>query len=426
LNLDLSLPRGIRDVEPEEYELQERIISSFIENARLFGFKIMEPATIEKEAILTAKSGHDILNELYSFEDKAGRKIGLRFDLTVGITRYVCSRKDIPLPQKLASYGYVWRYDEPQHARYRSFKQWDVEIFDRNTVDSDAEVIEFTYRLLKGLGINFSVEIGHRFIPEEFARKNLGIGEYLIGDVLRMLDKTQKKSREEIFDEYLKKGFSTESIDKVLSLSSMKGNPETILESLSSMGIDVKELSSLCDMLRARGVDSFNLNMGIVRGLDYYTGIVFEAFDKKRMDLGAICGGGRYDILPKVFGRNDISATGVAGGIERISLSISGTKEKYQKLVVITFANQEVYSNALRIMKELRDNGIPSETAPMNLTLRKQVEFSSSSGARWVVITGPKDIQQGLVTLRDMHTGEETKVRINELTSRLRLLFSKS
>ncbi len=424
--MELSLPRGVRDIGPDEFSLHEKILSAFSETARLFCFKMMEPSTIETAEVLTAKSGTDILNELYSFKDKAGRDVGLRFDLTVGLTRYVCSRKDLPLPLKLASQGYVWRYDEPQHARYRSFKQWDVEIFDKNTVDSDAEVIEFTYRLLKKLGIDLTIEIGHRGVAEELARKKTGLSKEEVVEALRILDKAQKKRKEELVKEYTQKGFTKEKVEKVLSISELRGGPEDVLGMLSSYEIENKELYTLCDMLKGRGVKMFSLNIGIVRGLDYYTGIVFEVFDKAKKDVGSICGGGRYNILPKIFGREDVSATGVAGGVERIAMSLSQSKEETKRPVLVTYAGEDMYSDALGVLRLLRDLSLPSEIAPLGYTLRKQMDFASSEKARFVVIVGSRDLREGLVTLRDMDTGEEVRVATNKVAEKINQLFSRN
>jgi len=163
------LPRGIRDIEPEEYALQARIQRAFEEVAGLFNFRMMEPAPLEHLSVLRAKSGSDVDKEIYAFKDKGGRDVGLRFDLTVGMTRYVCTRRDLKPPVKLASLAGAWRYDEPQHARDRWFRQWDLEIFGPPSLEADAEVIEATYRLFERLGVKgFSVQIGDRGTVQHF------------------------------------------------------------------------------------------------------------------------------------------------------------------------------------------------------------------------------------------------------------------
>src|SRR3990172_242770 len=147
--MDLSLPRGMRDLQPEDYEALERVRDSFIEVSRIFGFRLMEPSPIELIQTLEAKSGPGVRNEVYYFQDKAGRDVGLRFDLTVGLTRYVVSNRSLPSPIKIGSFSGMWRYDEPQYGRYRWFYQWDAEIFGPKSVEADAEVMDFTSFLLR-------------------------------------------------------------------------------------------------------------------------------------------------------------------------------------------------------------------------------------------------------------------------------------
>src|SRR5271166_5395978 len=206
--MDLSQPRGIRDIEPDEFDLHLKIRRAFEEVARSYNFKLMEPGPLESLSILRAKSGTQVDDEIYAFKDKADRDIGLRFDLTVGMTRNVSSKKGLKPPVKLASYGGVWRYDEPQHARYRWFYQWDVEIFGDPSVDSDAEVMDLSYNLFKRLGLGDVVlHVGDRRVVEEYIGKTLGVpSEEKALEMMRALDKVGKKTEEELLREYEAKG----------------------------------------------------------------------------------------------------------------------------------------------------------------------------------------------------------------------------
>jgi len=206
--MKFQLPRGMRDLEPDDFEILERIRSTFLEVSRLFGFKLMEPSPIELLSTLEAKSGPSISDEIYYFKDKAGRELGLRFDLTVGLTRYVTSRRDLQLPVKLCSFSSMWRYDEPQYGRYRWFYQWDAEIFGSKTVEADAEIIELTNLIFDRLGLkNCFVEIGDRKVVEEYVRREVNTSdEKLILEALRALDKLKKKSVPQIIEEYSSKG----------------------------------------------------------------------------------------------------------------------------------------------------------------------------------------------------------------------------
>src|SRR5580704_9070087 len=194
--MDLSQPRGIRDIEPDEFDLHLKIRRAFEEVARAYNFKLMEPGPLESLSILRAKSGSQVDDQIYAFKDKADRDIGLRFDLTVGMTRNVSSKKGLKPPIKLASYGGVWRYDEPQHARYRWFYQWDVEIFGEPGVEADAEVMDLCNALFTKLELeDFMLEIGDRRVVEEFIRMSLKVSsEEKLVEMMRALDKVQKKT----------------------------------------------------------------------------------------------------------------------------------------------------------------------------------------------------------------------------------------
>src|SRR5579863_9715113 len=216
--MDLSQPRGIRDIEPDEYDLHLKIRRAFEEVARAYNFKLMEPGPLESLSILRAKSGSQVDDQIYAFKDKADRDIGLRFDLTVGMTRNVSSKKGLKPPIKLASYGGVWRYDEPQHARYRWFYQWDVEIFGDQSVEADAEVMDLCYNLFKKVGLqDFSLEVGDRRVVEEYIRQSMGVAsEGGLMEMMRALDKVQKKTEEELVEEYSRKGIGGEALSELL------------------------------------------------------------------------------------------------------------------------------------------------------------------------------------------------------------------
>src|SRR5271155_4434583 len=192
--MDLSQPRGIRDIEPDEFDLHLKIRRTFEEVAHAYNFRLMEPGPLESLSILRAKSGAQVDDQIYAFKDKADRDIGLRFDLTVGMTRNVSSKKGLKPPIKLASYGGVWRYDEPQHARYRWFYQWDIEIFGDPTVDSDAEVMDMSYNLFKKLGLSkVKLHVGDRRVVEEYIKSVLKVtSEEKALEMMRALDKVSK------------------------------------------------------------------------------------------------------------------------------------------------------------------------------------------------------------------------------------------
>jgi histidyl-tRNA synthetase len=420
--LDLSLPRGVDDVEPERYALQAKVRASFEEVCRLYNFQVMEPASLEHLSTLRAKSGEEIDKEIYAFKDKGGRDIGLRFDLTVGITRYVCSRKDLRLPAKLAAFGGIWRYDEPQYGRYRWSHQWDLEIFGPPSIESDAEVIDASSSILNRAGIpEITVKVGDRRVVEDFIRKSIGISEKpRLVELMRALDKVEKKSAKELRAEYAGKGFKEKEVDALLEFGQLRGSPDDVLARASELKLEsVGELQSLADMLDSRGLKNVEYNMSIVRGIDYYTGIVFEASDNRNPRLGSLFGGGRYDALPKLFGRQDLSATGAAGGVERMAMSLSTQTSPPRNLAYVAVAGNEVSAEAQRAVRRIRDTGIPCESPLQQRSLSKQLEDASRLGATWTVILGEKERKAGRVTLRDMRSGEEELIPLDEAIRRM-------
>ena len=394
---------------------------AFEEVAGLFNFRMMEPASLEHLAILRAKSGTDVDKEIYAFKDKGGREVGLRFELTVGMTRYVCARRDLRPPVKLASLAGVWRYDEPQHARYRWFRQWDLEIFGPPSLEADAEVVEASYRLFQRLGLkSFSVQIGDRGTVQRFINKVLGIKESdRAVEMMRALDKVQKKTLPDLKDEYAEKGFKPEDVNRLFEFGSISGPPGKVLSRLGESKVESPALEAIADIMKGRGVE-VEFNLGVVRGIDYYSGVVFEVVDNAHPDLGSLAGGGRYDLLPGVFGRPDLSATGAAGGMERIALTLSRDTVRPSPLVYVVVAGKKAQDESYRVLRELRANGVPAESALQERALAKQLEDASRRGASWVIILGEKEVQAGKVTLRDMTSRTEELIPFATAIGRLK------
>jgi histidyl-tRNA synthetase len=420
--MDVSLPRGIRDIEPEEFQLHAAVRGAFEDVARIYNFRVMEPASLEHLATLRAKSGEGVDKEIYAFKDKGGRDIGLRFDLTVGITRYVCSRKDLRLPAKIASFGGMWRYDEPQYGRYRWSHQWDLEIFGPPSVDSDAEIIDASGAILKRIGLERTViRVGDRRVVESFIRGQVGVkDEAKVVELMRALDKVEKKTRAELEQEYKGKGFEADELGRVLDFGELRGRPEEVLRKAAEMRVGgTEDLARLLDLLNSRGVRNVEFNMRIVRGIDYYTGIVFEVADAANPKLGSLAGGGRYDALPRIFGRPDLSATGAAGGVEREAMSMGREYRSRGIVAFVAYATPDVYGEATRLVAGLREKGVPSDASPPGRTLGKQLEDASSMGARWALVLGKREVSAGTVTLRDMDSRKEETVTRAEALKRV-------
>ena len=202
----LSLPRGMRDMDADDLSNINYIRNRFMRTAKLFNFKILEPSPLEMLSTLEAKGGPTISKEIYNFQDKGGREIALRFDLTVGLTRYISQRREMKLPNKAAAFGGVWRYDEPQAGRYRYFYQWDVELYDTYNLEHEAEVIQLAASFFENLGLKVTIDISHRELLEQYMKQELGVSDpQLVFDVFRAMDKVQKKGRESVYNEYANK-----------------------------------------------------------------------------------------------------------------------------------------------------------------------------------------------------------------------------
>jgi len=407
----------MKDFDKDEMIKIEYVREVFLETAKTFGFNLMEPSPIELLSVLEAKSGPSIRDEIYQFKDKGDREVALRFDFTVGLTRYAASQKTLKLPAKFSSFGGVWRYDEPQKGRYRFFHQWNIETFGNLNTEHDAELIEFTSRFFDNLKLqNISIDINHRKLVESYINQVFESNETTLHDIFRAVDKTQKKSKDEILQEYKQKGYSPEKLEKILEFSNLKGTPSEIEQSFDTSSLDGwNELCNLYDSLKNRGIDNIRINFGIVRGLDYYSGIVFEAFDTTS-DLGALVGGGRYDNLPNAFGRNDLGATGVAGGVERIILRLDEqgiSCIQSNDTTSVLYVNDELKSDAINCASKLRKLGITVNIDLTTKSLKKQMEISSSS--KFSIIFAPEEFARGHVVLRNMIDRTEKQISLDEL-----------
>ncbi|TLX67981.1 MAG: histidine--tRNA ligase [Thaumarchaeota archaeon] len=405
----------MKDLQYEELRNISFIRDKFVETAEIFDFNLIEPSTLELLSTLEAKSGPSIIQETYSFTDKGGRNIALRFDLTIGLSRFVSMRRDLKLPIKLSSFGGVWRYDEPQLGRYRYFHQWDIEIFGSANVDADAEVIEFVSFFLRKLGIDFVIAINHRGILEEYLSKFLAINDNsIVSEMLRAVDKLSKKSSEQIINEYRDR-LDSNSLQKFIEFVSFNGAPEKILHNDTVRAFESSNtLSMLFDSLKSRQAKNIIVDLSIVRGLDYYSGIVFEAKEQSSQ-IGTLVGGGRYDKLTEAFGRKDLHATGAAGGVERIltAMKVKSEKIPQRPLIYIAYSSQKEKTLALGIVSILRNLGYSVDYDLNNRTLNKQFHDASLKNALAIVIVNLDEFKKGIVTIK---TGvKEQKQSITEI-----------
>ncbi|NND87608.1 MAG: histidine--tRNA ligase family protein, partial [Nitrosopumilus sp.] len=276
-----------------------------------------------------------------------------------------------------------------------------------------------TSRLFDSLLLkDITIDINHRNLVESYINKIFDSKDSdLVADILRAVDKIAKKPKEKILSEFQEKGYETEKLEKILEFSQIKGSIDEVEKSFDTTQLESwNELKELIDSLENRGVSNVRINFGIVRGLDYYSGIVFEVFDKNST-LGALAGGGRYDTLTKAFNREDIGATGVAGGVERIILTMQEQKiipENSQKRIAVLYINDEMQKVAHSITSLLRLNNIPTDIDLAGRNMKKQMDIAKN--ANFAIIVGPQELENGNVTLKDMINGTEGTISLEKLT----------
>lgn len=416
--VNLDLPRGMRDLQYEELRNISFIKEKFQETVEIFDFNQIEPSTLELQSTLEAKSGPSIIEETYSFTDKGGRDIALRFDLTIGLSRFVSMRRDLKLPVKLSSFGGVWRYDEPQLGRYRYFHQWDIEIFGSAEVDADAEVIEFVSFFLRKLGINFIIAINHRSILEEYLAKFLGITDKIVlSEMLRAIDKLSKKSSNQIINEYNQK-LDSNNLQNFIQFVSFDGSPEKLLDYDKVKDFQsLDTILNLFDSLKSRTVKNAIVDFRIVRGLDYYSGLVFEA-KEPTSQIGSLVGGGRYDKLTETFGRKELYATGAAGGVERILAAIKDKVKIAKKpLIYVAYGSKQEKTHALEIVSILRDLDYSVDYDINGRSIAKQFHEAAIKNAFAIIIINLDEFKKGFVTIK---TGnKEQRQSINDIGKNL-------
>jgi len=414
----------MKDFDFEDYSKIEYVRQKFIDTCHVFGFKLMEPSPIEFLSVLEMKSGKSIKNEIYFFKDKNDREIALRFDFTMGITRHITSNKSVQLPVKTATFGGVWRYDEPQKNRYRFFHQWNIELYNTQNTDHDHEIIEFVNNFFKNLGLNnVIIHISHKKLVESYINKIFNSKDpELVADLCRAIDKIQKKTPDKILQEYKKKGYDVNKLHQILKFANICGSPLEIEQNFQVQDLESwNDLKKLFDLLHDINIDNIKINFGIVRGLDYYSGIIFEAFvDNSNI---ALIGGGRYDMLLKSFGRTDLTAIGVAGGIERIITLLDKQNKLYSNTpsrILIVSVNNEIRKHALVLASQLRRNKIPVDVSKPQ-SFKKQLDHFVNY--KLMIVMAPQEFTSGFVIVKDK-MNNESKIPISNISSHLKMILS--
>ena len=427
----LRRPRGTRDFLPWDMIKRRYVIETIRSVFELYGFDEIETPAFEFLEVLTAKCGPDVKEQIYAFKDKAGRDLGLRFDLTVPLARIVASNPNLPKPFKRYCISRVWRYEEPQSGRFREFWQADADIVGSSKMDSDAEVIAVAISCLKKLGMkNFKVRLNNRKILESIA-SSANVDKELSLSVFRAIDKLDKIGHEGVKHELKKLGLTDLQILTIMDQISKSGNIDVIEKEISNMltaeGREgINELAEIISNLELYGYSSYVVvDLSLARGLDYYTGPIFEVSAETTINVGSVAGGGRYDNLIELLGGPPTPATGISLGVDRIvevldeACMLPSIKTLTQ--VFVAYVNQSVKSEALRTAERLRAEGLKVEVDLMGRKLDRQLKYADAKGIPYAVIVGPEELKLGVYKLRDMRNRKEQTLNLQELIRTLKL-----
>lgn len=402
--------KGFRDFLPETMSVRNYVKNIFINVFENFGFEPLETPTLEYASTLMGKYGDEADKLVYMFQDKGGRDVGLRYDLTVPTAKVLAIYPNISLPFKRYQLQNVWRADNTQKGRYREILQCDIDIFGTSSPLADAEIIAVIYTTLKKLDFKkFSIRINSRSVLKNILSES-GISEQQ-NSALQSLDKFQKIGEDGVRKELESKAFSQAQIDslfKYLKIAQPDENLQQVFDAIESLGVPK---------------DFYLFDPTMVRGLDYYTGTIFETYVEEPK-IGSITGGGRYDTLIKSLGGPDIPAVGTTLGLDRIvdciiELNLLQNLPKTKVKVMVANFGNETRKESLSLTSLLRENNISTLFYPDEEKLGKQFKYASSKNIPYVALIGSDEVSKNEVTLKNMSTGQQETLSQNELLKML-------
>ena len=441
-----SIPKGTRDFSPVEMMRRDYIFNTIRSVFRLNGYSPIETPAMENLSTLLGKYGDEgdkllfkILNsgdyaaKLQPSELTEASKIcekGLRYDLTVPFARYVVQHQnDIVFPFKRYQIQPVWRADRPQKGRYREFYQCDVDVIGSKSLLNEVELVGIVEKVFEKLGINVTLKMNNRKILFGIAEV-MGHADKMI-DITVAIDKLEKIGLDNVKAELSERGIEDEAIAKLQPILELSGTTAEKLDTLATILADsptgllgVEEMRTVFDCVAKVGYTlNVELDLSLARGLNYYTGAIFEV-KANDFAIGSICGGGRYDNLTGIFGMPDVSGVGISFGADRISDVMVGLDlfpaeiGCSTKVLFVNLGEAEAMAS-LCAVNELRSAGISAEIYPDSAKMKKQMEFANRRAIPYVAIIGSNELEQGVVTLKNMNTGEQNTVAIADIAAHI-------
>ncbi|MEM3154834.1 MAG: histidine--tRNA ligase [Candidatus Woesearchaeota archaeon] len=414
--------KGAEDFYPKEEALREYIYRKLDEQARKFGFQRVDMPAIETVKLLTAKSGEEIRQQIFVLEKRGTEELGLRFDLTVPMTRmFVAKQRELPKPVKWYSINKMWRYEAPQAGRLREFSQLSVELFGTDKPEADAQCINLMIACFEALGLtskDITIKINNRKLLEGLLLEV--VSQDKLADVVRIIDKSGKIGEIEFAQELKKLGIDLQKIEVIRKITRCQGPASilsTIKNELKPNALAIEGLAELEKTLALVDKKYMTVNLSIARGLAYYTGNVYECFDREGK-YRALAGGGRYDQLVQLLGGEVTPATGFAIGMETLRMLLED-KKLLPKVDIgpeyyVAPVNEKLNEKAREIVNAIRKK-TTADIDLMRRGLTKQIEYAAAIGAKKIVIVGEKDLAENKITVRELESGKEEKVLLRTL-----------
>ncbi len=426
---------GFMELLPEKQILFNNMVDIIRSTYEKFGFLPIDTPIIESAEILLAKAGGETEKQIYRFE-KGENDLALRFDLTVPLAKYVSiNQNNITFPFRRYQIGKVYRGERPQKGRFREFYQCDIDIIGDGELNiiNDAEIPSIIYNVFSRLGFsNFTIHFNNRKILnglfEELELKSKTT------DILRIIDKIEKIGKEAVINEIEKIGVDKEKIEKIIDFISITGNTDEKIEKLKYLNISneefnigINELEDLVNYMRLFNVpdENFELDLTIARGLDYYTGTVYETFLNEYKQLGSVCSGGRYDNLAEFYTDKKFPGVGISIGLTRLFYQLNelgiltdGDKSIAKVLILPMDDNIEM---CIKVANTLRENGINTEIyTNNNKKIKAKFKYADKLNIPYVIVIGEDEIKNNTVTLKNMETGEQESLSVQDVVLKIK------
>ena len=420
---------GFMELMPNEQILFEQIKQKIERTYQKFGFLPLDTPILELSEVLLAKAGGETEKQIYRFE-KGDTDISMRFDLTVPLAKYVAKNYgNLSFPFRRYQIGKVYRGERTQKGRFREFYQCDIDIIGDGelSVINDAELPSVIYNVFRELGFeDFTIKINNRKILNGLF-ESLNQKENAV-EILRIIDKIEKIGKEAVIEELEKVGVPTESINKILEFIEIEGTTDEKLQKLQDLNIEneafqtgLKELTQVVKYVRLFGIpdSNFKVDLTIARGLDYYTGTVYETFLNEYRELGSVCSGGRYENLAEYYTDKNLPGVGISIGLTRLFYKlnelnlIKANKKSVAEVLIVPMV--EDMTVPIKLASTLRNNGINTEIFLNDKKLKAKMKYADKLEIPYVIVVGEDEIKTETVKIKNMKTGEEKEIQMNEI-----------